>query len=219
MNTSIQREEETLSEADLDASATGADEGAPQADHEDRPAQDEHSDTDARGAETGEQVETGETGEEVAVSESLPELLARLARSEEQVLRARAEAENIQRRSARDVENAHKFGVERLLKDLIPVLDSLDKAVEIARSGDSGASDAQGIELAARLLMDTVARHGVSRIEPQGEPFDPAWHEAVATAPNDACEENSVLDVVQAGFSLNGRLVRAAKVVVSRASA
>lgn len=156
---------------------------------------------------------------EVSVEDDLSELRAKLVESEDRALRARAEAENIQRRAARDVENAHKFGVERLVRDLVPVIDSLEKAVEMAQLGGEESSDAQGIELAAKLLIDTLSRHGVERIAPQGEPFDPAWHEAVATAPNDECEENSVLNVVQPGFSLNGRLVRAAKVVVSRASA
>ena len=154
---------------------------------------------------------------ELTEGEELARLREQLTAHEDQLLRARAETENVQRRAARDVENAHKYGVERLVRDLIPVVDSLEKAVEIARANEGGEGDAEGIELATRLLVDTLGRHGVERILPEGEPFDPAWHEAVATAPDDQCEENTVLNVVQAGFSLNGRLVRAAKVVVSRA--
>ena len=163
-----------------------------------------------------EQEDVAET--EVSDEDELSELRANLVAAEDRALRAHAEVENIQRRAARDVENAHKFGVERLVRDLVPVIDSLEKAVEIAQSSDQEESDTEGIELATKLLLDTLNRHGVQRIAPEGEPFDPVWHEAVATAPNDECEENSVINVVQAGFSLNGRLVRAAKVVVSRAS-
>lgn len=140
----------------------------------------------------------------------------RLVELEDKQLRARAEADNIQRRAARDVENARKFGVERLIRDLVPVIDSLERAVEMAHAAEKGGSDPDGIELATKLLLDTLSRHGVERIFPEGEPFDPQCHEAVAMAESDDCEENSVLTVVQAGFSLNGRLVRAAKVVVSR---
>ncbi len=174
---------------------------------------------EAQAAQHQEEQEVGTESEvEAEVEDESSALRERLADAEDRALRAHAEADNIQRRAARDVENAHKFGVERLVRDLIPVIDSLERAVELAKSGGEEGSDAEGVELATKLLIDTLSRHGVARIAPQGEPFDPAWHEAVATAPNDACEENSVLDVVQPGFSLNGRLVRAAKVVVSRAS-
>lgn len=182
----------------------------------------EHAEPVADGDEAQQDEQTEPEDEasagEVSAQDEVAELQAKLKEAEDRALRAHAEVENIQRRAARDVGNAHKFGVERLIRDLVPVIDSLEKAVELARSGGGDASDAEGIELATKLLLDTLARHGVERIAPEGEPFDPAWHEAVATAANDECEENSVLNVVQAGFSLNGRLVRAAKVVVSRAS-
>lgn len=159
---------------------------------------------------------TPEEAEEDELNIELNILRDKLAELEDKQLRARAEADNIQRRAARDVENARKFGVERLIRDLVPVIDSLERAVEMARDAKQEDSDPDGIELAAKLLFDTLSRHGVERIFPEGEPFNPEWHEAVAMAPSDDCEENSVLNVVQAGLSLNGRLVRAAKVVVSR---
>ena len=165
----------------------------------------------------GAQEPEAEEVEQPAIDE-LSILREKVAELEDSALRARAEADNIQRRAAREVENARKFGVERLIRDLVPVIDSLERAVELAQASQEQASDSEGIELATKLLLDTLSRHGVDRIYPEGEPFNPEWHEAVATAPSDECEANSVLTVVQAGLSLNGRLVRAAKVVVSRAT-
>lgn len=185
----------------------------------DEQAEEQQADAVAEDRREAEQLADGDDAIEDDTASELARLREQIASQEDQVLRARAEADNIQRRAARDVENAHKYGVERLVRDLIPVVDSLEKAVEIARKShaeDEGA-DAQGIELASKLLVDTLARHGIERILPEGEPFDPAWHEAVAMAPDDNCEENTIVNVVQSGFSLNGRLVRAAKVVVSRA--
>ncbi len=183
----------------------------------DEQAEEQHADAVEEEQQEAEQLLGGDDAAEDDAASDLAQLREQLAAQEDQMLRARAESENIQRRAARDVENAHKYGAERLVRDLIPVVDSLEKAVEIAQ--DIQGADAEGIELASRLLVDTLARHGVERIAPEGEPFDPAWHEAVAMAPDDNCEENTVINVVQPGFSLNGRLVRAAKVVVSRAEA
>ncbi len=183
----------------------------------DEQAEEQHADAVEEEQQEAEQLLGGDDAAEDDAASDLAQLREQLAAQEDQVLRARAESENIQRRAARDVENAHKYGAERLVRDLIPVVDSLEKAVEIAQ--DIQGADAEGIELASRLLVDTLARHGVERIAPEGEPFDPAWHEAVAMASDDNCEENTVINVVQPGFSLNGRLVRAAKVVVSRAEA
>ncbi len=185
----------------------------------DEQAEEQQADAVAEDRREAEQLADGDDATEDDTASELARLREQVASQEDQVLRARAEADNIQRRAARDVENAHKYGVERLVRDLIPVVDSLEKAVEIARKShaEDEDADAQGIELASKLLVDTLARHGIERILPEGEPFDPEWHEAVAMAPDDNCEENTVVNVVQSGFSLNGRLVRAAKVVVSRA--
>jgi len=185
----------------------------------DEQAEEQQADAVAEDRREAEQLADGDDATEDDTASELARLREQVASQEDQVLRARAEADNIQRRAARDVENAHKYGVERLVRDLIPVVDSLEKAVEIARKShaEDEDADAQGIELASKLLVDTLARHGIERILAEGEPFDPEWHEAVAMAPDDNCEENTIVNVVQSGFSLNGRLVRAAKVVVSRA--
>jgi molecular chaperone GrpE len=135
------------------------------------------------------------------------------------LLRVQAEAENVRRRAHRDVENAHKFALEKFCGELLPVIDSLEKAVEIARKGDAAevTAIAEGVELSLRMFLGVMAKAGVEQVNPLGEPFDPQRHEAMAMVPNPHAEPNSVMDVMQKGYLLNGRLVRAAMVVVSKA--
>jgi molecular chaperone GrpE len=157
------------------------------------------------------------------VAAQLSAAQAEIESLKDQLLRSQAEAENVRRRAARDVENAHKYALEKFAADLLPVIDSLEKAVESAQLGaettDMGAAVAigEGVELSLKLFHDVLAKAGVDRIHPLGEPFDPQLHEAMAMVENPDVEPNSVLDVMQAGYTLNGRLVRAAMVVVSKA--
>ena len=139
---------------------------------------------------------------------------AELAKAKDQLLRTVAEMENVRRRAQRDVENAHKFAVEKLLSDLLPVVDSLEKAEEAAQSTDNAASMAEGIGLSLKLFVGILEKAGVVMIDPFGERFDPQLHEAMAMVPNPDTEPNTVIDVMQRGYTLNGRLVRAAKVIV-----
>jgi molecular chaperone GrpE len=134
-------------------------------------------------------------------------------------LRAQAEAENIRRRAARDVEQAHKFALEKFAGELLPVLDSIEKAVEAAGAlaeGEDTKAMAEGVSLCHRLFLDTFGKAGITPIDPHGAPFDPEQHQAMAMidAPNAA--PNSVVDVLQKGYALNGRLLRAAMVVVAK---
>ena len=137
-----------------------------------------------------------------------------LAKVKDQLLRTVAEMENVRRRAQRDVENAHKFAVEKLLGELLPVVDSLEKAEESAKTTDNADSMAEGISLSLKLFVSTLEKSGIAIVDPLGEPFDPQLHEAMAMVPNPDAEPNSVMDVMQRGYTLNGRLVRAAKVVV-----
>jgi molecular chaperone GrpE len=136
----------------------------------------------------------------------------------DQLLRAVAESENIRRRASRDVENAHKYANEKLLEDLLPVLDSLEKALELPKQSDDAKAIYEGIEISLRIFRETLERSGVAIVDPLGEPFDPSKHEALAMVPNEEAEPNSVIEVVQKGYLLNERVVRAARVVVSAAS-
>ncbi len=143
-----------------------------------------------------------------------------LAEAKDQLLRSIAEMENVRRRAQRDVENAHKFAVEKLLADLFPVVDSMEKAIETAESldpGEGAKAIVEGVSLSLKLFVDTLAKAGVEPIDPLGQPFDPQLHEAMAMVPNPDAEPNSVMDVMQKGYVLNGRLTRAAKVIVVKA--
>jgi molecular chaperone GrpE len=143
------------------------------------------------------------------------------AQARDQMLRAQAEAENVRRRSQREIENAQKYAIEKFVADLLPVADSLERAVEIARANktDEAAAIAEGVELSLKLFLDVLGRAAVVQIDPHGEPFNPQYHEAMSTVESDAAEPGSVVAVLQKGYTLHGRLVRAARVMVARAPA
>jgi molecular chaperone GrpE len=166
-----------------------------------------------------EQEEPGQSAPKAEVDDPLAEAERQVAELKDHVLRAQAEMENVRRRAARDVENAHKYALERFTADLLPVLDSLEKAVEAAGESVDEAAGAikEGVELSLKLFLTTLEKAGVGQVDPHGEPFDPQLHEAMAMVPNPDLEPNSVIEVMQKGYTLNGRLVRAAKVVVSAA--
>jgi molecular chaperone GrpE len=98
------------------------------------------------------------------------------------------------------------------------VLDSLEKAVETANQTEGASAIAEGVELSLKMFVSTLEKSGVVQIDPLGEPFDPQQHEAMAMVPNPDAEPNSVMEVMQKGYSLNERLVRAAKVIVTKAA-
>jgi molecular chaperone GrpE len=157
------------------------------------------------------------TADLAELAQQLEAAVAEISGLRDQALRAQAEAENARRRAQRDVENAHRFGLEKFCGELLPVVDSLEKAVEVARALEGAGAMADGVELSLRMFLGVLAKAGVEQIDPVGAPFDPQRHEAMAMVPNPNAEPNSVLDVLQRGYMLNGRLVRAAKVVVSKA--
>jgi len=131
-------------------------------------------------------------------------------------LRAAAELDNFRKRATRDVETARKFGPERLAQALLPVRDSLAAGLAATSKGDAGLI--QGQQATLRLLDEALAAAGVTEIDPKGEPFDPAKHEALTVVPSAEVEPNSVLEVIQKGYQLHDRLLRAAKVIVARAA-
>jgi molecular chaperone GrpE len=134
----------------------------------------------------------------------------------EQYLRAVAELDNVRKRAARDMEAANRYGLEKFAAELLPVRDSLELAVGSAGKADA-ATLRQGQEATLKLLVRALERMGVTPIDPVGQPFDPARHEAMMTEESATAEPNSVLRVVQPGYELNGRLLRPARVIVARA--
>lgn len=137
---------------------------------------------------------------------------------QEQALRAEAEMQNVRKRATRDVENAHKYGTERLLQNLLPTVDSLEKAVEsVSQAAEANNGVLEGIEICLKMLLEVLARENVEQLDPQGEPFDPQFHEAMSVVEKAEMEPNSVVLVIQKGYRLNGRLVRPAMVIVSKA--
>lgn len=184
----------------------------------------------------GELRETDETG---APSESLEPRSSAMAQLEElrralgeaeqraeglrdQYLRSVAELDNVRKRAQRDVESATRYGLERFAAELLPVKDSLELAVanaaQVAADPAAAArSMASGQQATLQLLSKAFEKLGIREIDPRGAPFDPAQHEAVLMQDSATAEPNSVLQVVQRGYEINGRLLRPARVIVARA--
>ncbi|MBD3895465.1 nucleotide exchange factor GrpE [Halomonas sp. ML-15] len=152
-----------------------------------------------------------------ALNARIEELEQSAAEAKDQALRAAAEAQNVRRRAEQEADKARKFALEKFVKELLPVIDSLEKALEAM---EDGASDAhrEGVSMTLKLQLDVLGKFGVEAVEPHGEPFDPQYHEAMAMVPNPELDPNTVMDVMQKGYLLNGRLVRPAMVVVSQAA-
>ncbi|AEI35970.1 MULTISPECIES: nucleotide exchange factor GrpE [Francisella] len=132
----------------------------------------------------------------------------------DEALRAKAEMENIRKRAERDVSNARKFGIEKFAKELLPVIDSIEQALKHEVKLEEAIAMKEGIELTSKMLVDILKKNGLEELDPKGEKFDPNIHEAMAMVPNPELEDNIIFDVFQKGYMLNGRVVRAAKVVI-----
>jgi len=154
-------------------------------------------------------------GELEQLRAELDEARGQAAQQRDLVLRAAAELDNIRKRAARDVEQAHRYALEKLVQELLPVVDGLESAVSTGARADA-ASLAAGQEATLKLLKKALERFAVITLDPQGEPFDPERHEAMAMQDSPTAEPHSVLHVVQRGYELNGRLLRPARVIVAR---
>lgn len=177
--------------------------------------------------EEGETLHEGDEHLDEEVAEELEDLAAtdeqlgvdnavhhKLAQAQEQLIRMQAEMENVRRRSEQDVAKAHKYAIEKFVKELLPVVDSLEQALQ--NKGDETGSVVEGVELTLKMFVDTLARLKVEQINPEGERFDPQEHEAMSMQPGTGAEPNTVIMVVQKGYKLNGRLIRPARVIVSK---
>lgn len=163
-----------------------------------------------------------DAAEAASASNPAREELASVRRQAEEnrdkYLRAVADLDNLRKRTVRELEGARKFGAERLIAALLPVRDSLEASLDAAARGNRDlAAVLEGDRATLRLLAQAFTDAGVAEIDPEGEPFDPQRHEAMSLMPSETAEPNSVIAVVQKGYSLHDRVVRPARVVVATA--
>jgi molecular chaperone GrpE len=174
--------------------------------------------------ETVEQVEQSQEHAEPLAAPSTDDLVAKLEEevtlARDAVLRAQADAQNVMRRAEQDVEKARKFALERFCAELLPVVDNLERALE-ATAGDNEVVRpiAEGVELTLKSFQDALKKFHIEAINPVGEPFDPQLHQAMSMVENADVEPNTVILVMQKGYTLHGRLVRPAMVMVSKSPA
>ena len=141
-----------------------------------------------------------------------------LERARDQVLRHQAEVQNVKRRAEQDVEKARKYALERFCNELLPIVDNLERALSSAPPDQEEKSPiVEGVELTLKMFVDALAKFNIEQVDPDGEPFDPKLHQAMSIVENQDVEPNTVISVMQRGYVLNGRLVRPAMVMVSKA--
>lgn len=168
-------------------------------------------------------VEPEATAEQVDPrDETIANLEAQLTeaqnRERDSLMRAKAEMENLRRRTEQDIEKAHKFALEKFVNDLLPVIDSLDRALEVADKNNADlAPMVEGIELTLKSMLDVVRKYGVEVVGDTNVPMDPNVHQAIAMVESEEVAPGNVLMVMQKGYTLNGRTIRAAMVSVAKA--
>ncbi|WP_395376186.1 nucleotide exchange factor GrpE [Marinicella sp. W31] len=169
--------------------------------------------------------EVSEDGEEViedeadALAQRIEDLEAQLAKSQDDMMRTLAAMDNLQKRLDRDIQNTRKFANDKIIKALIPVMDSFDKALELAEKDDCEVTAEQmveGTQMTQKILLQVLKDNGISVLDPKGEKFDPELHEAMTMVEIPGQEKNTVVDVFQKGYLLNDRVIKAAMVVVAK---
>lgn len=164
-----------------------------------------------------------EPDEQSAEQLNYEELLTKLNLVEQQAhdnwdksVRAQAELDNVRRRAEREVANAHRYGVEKLLNALLPTIDSLEQALQLASENEAFSAMREGLELTMKLFVDALQKFDLQQLDPVGQTFNPQEHEAMSIVDVPGHEPNSVVNVVQKGYKLNDRVIRPARVVVSK---
>tara|TARA_B100001094_G_C18068339_1_gene738650 strand:+ start:298 stop:927 length:630 start_codon:yes stop_codon:yes gene_type:complete len=180
----------------------------------------EFMDQDAKEVEAEAQAEAETEAEVNPLQAKLDEALATIAAQKDTVLRAQAESDNVRRRSAQDAEKARKFALEKFVKELLPVIDNLERALQAesqVETEETANALKEGVELTLKSFLETVAKFGVEPVNPeQGEVFNPDVHQAISMVPGTEQAANTVILVMQKGYQLNGRLVRPAMVTVAQ---
>ena len=169
-------------------------------------------------------VESEETEEAEISIEALQKQLAQAEKKAsenwDKVLRIQAEMDNLKRRTQKDLDSAHKYGLEKFAKELLNVIDSLELGIQAATSDDPEVLKLkEGSELTIKQFETVFAKFNIEAIDPIGQPFNPEFHQAMSMQPAEDAEPNSVINVFQKGYVLNGRLIRPAMVVVAQAAA
>ncbi|ACQ93856.1 GrpE protein [Tolumonas auensis DSM 9187] len=156
----------------------------------------------------------------VELEQKLEQASSIAAEEKDRALRTVAEMENLRRRTALDVEKAHKFALEKFVTELLPVLDNLERTIQVAdKQNDAVKPLLEGVELTLKSMANSVAKFGVIALDPQGQAFDPNQHQAMSMIENGDVAPNTVIAVMQKGYELNGRVIRPAMVMVSKAPA
>ncbi len=158
-----------------------------------------------------------EPTEEQAPEVSIEALQAKADEHWNELLRTKAEMENLRRRHSRDLENAHKHALDKFIAELLPIADSMELGLKAAQ-GEQATMDAvkEGLEMTMKMFMGSIGKFGLEQVDPEGEAFDPELHQAMSMQPVEGVESNHVVTVVQKGYQFNGRLLRPAMVVVSQ---
>ncbi len=162
---------------------------------------------------------TDETPESVSLESVIEKLEADLQTARDAELRAQADAVNAQRRAQTEVDKARKFALERFISELLPVVDNLERALGAGGDSEAAKPIIEGVELTLKSFVDALDKNGVVAVDPTGEPFDPQTAQAMTMVENPDVEPNTVTSVMQKGYTLNGRLLRPAMVIVSKAPA
>ena len=168
-------------------------------------------------------VDSEVTAEQARIAEleaQLETAIQKAAEERERALRTAAEMENLRRRTELDVEKAHKFALEKFAGELLPVLDNLERAIELAdKENEALKPMIEGVELTLKSMQSGVAKFGLVALDPLNQPFDPNAHQAMSMVPSADVAPNTVIAVMQKGYDLNGRVIRPAMVMVSKAPA
>jgi molecular chaperone GrpE len=161
-------------------------------------------------------AETEPTTEAVG-EESVEALQAKVDEHWNELLRTKAEMENLRRRHSRDLENAHKHALDKFIAELLPIADSMELGLQAAQ-GEQATMDAvkEGLEMTIKMFMGSIGKFGLEQVDPEGQAFDPELHQAMSMQLVEGVEPNQVVTVVQKGYQFNGRLLRPAMVVVSQ---
>lgn len=181
-------------------------------------AEAEQNETEQPAADAGQVFEdmTEEDRQLAELEAALEAARQEAADNKDLALRTKAEAENIRRRAENDVVSARKYAIEKFASELLAVIDSIEQGLQLKAESDESKAIQDGMELTLKMMLSTLEKFGVEQLNPLEEVFDPQLHEAMTMVPSPEHESNTVIDVFQKGYTLNGRLIRPARVVVAQ---